>query len=366
MQRHRAGFTRGAVADEHECARHLRQEGPEVFRDHHRGDIRRDPGCPHHPLGGGDGNRDARRPIDRRRKLMRVLELAFRLMRAADAFADRTHPVLQQRLHVGVVAARIALDHDMRGDCVADAVGDEFGAGNDRRLARVHVARDDRLQGQHDLGADDQRVGAHVRPRRVCAAPSDPDDEVVLAGHDPADPRGDGTGRHAGHVVGAEQGVDREAIEETIRHHRLGAAPVLLGRLEHEADGAIEVAPLGQQPGGPEHHRHVAVVSARVHLAGDARRMGAAAGVFRDVQRVHVGADADRAASGPHGEIGHEPRPADAPMHVEAHPVERFGDIVGRLLLFEARLGMLVQMMAPLGHLRVQFGRVAHIGRGLR
>lgn len=96
--------------------------------------------------------------------------------------------------------------------------------------------------------------------------------------------------------------------------------------------------------------------------------MGAAAGVFRNVQRIHVGADADRTAPGPHGEVRDEPRPADTPMHFKTHVLERLGDIVGRQLLFEARFRMLVQMMAPLGHLRVQFefGMGAHIVGGLR
>ena len=133
---------------------------------------------------------------------------------------------------------------------------------------------------------------------RARAAPVNSDHEVVLARHDAARTRRERARAHPRHVVRAEDRVDRKALEQPVGHHRFRAAAVLLGRLEDETHGAVEILALGQQLRGAEHHRHVAVVPARMHLAGRARRVFAARRVLGDVQRVHVRADADRALAG--------------------------------------------------------------------
>jgi hypothetical protein len=53
---------------------------------------------------------------------------------------------------------------------------------------------------------------------------------------------------------------------------------MLLGRLEDEAHGAVEVAPRGQQLCRAQQHGHVAVVPAGVHAAGVRGRIGRSAG----------------------------------------------------------------------------------------
>ncbi len=209
-------------------------------------------------------------PVHGGRELVRVAEFAFGTMHAADALADLAHALGQHLLHRRVVAARVALDDDVRRNCIADAVGDELGARNHRLRARVERARNDALQRQHDLRADDDRVNAHVRPRRMRAAALHVDHEVVFARHEAARARGDGAGAHAGHVVQAVDLVDRKAIEQAVVHHRLRAAAMLLCRLEDEAHGAVEILPLAQQLRRAEDDRHVAVVAAGVHLAGRA------------------------------------------------------------------------------------------------
>ena len=90
--------------------------------------------------------------------------------------------------------------------------------------------------------------------------------------------------------------LDREALEQALLDHRLGAALVLLGRLEDEVDGAVEVArsPPGSSPRraawwcGRHGRRHAS-------CRGLCERMREVV-LLLDWQRVHVGAEADRAA----------------------------------------------------------------------
>ena len=96
---------------------------------------------------------------------------------------------------------------------------------------------------------------------------------------------------HAEHLLG------REALEQALLDHHPAARLHLLGGLEDEVDGAGEVAGLGEVARGAEQHRGVAVVAAGVHPARVPRGVGQA-GRLLDRQRVHVGAQADRAAAG--------------------------------------------------------------------
>ncbi|MCY1463205.1 hypothetical protein D9M71_810710 [compost metagenome] len=54
-------------------------------------------------------------------------------MHVADAFTDLPHALLEQTLDVRAIAPGVSLDRDMRGNSVADTVGDELGAGDHSR-----------------------------------------------------------------------------------------------------------------------------------------------------------------------------------------------------------------------------------------
>ena len=73
---------------------------------------------------------------------------------------------------------------------------------------------------------------------------------------------------HARPVVRAEDRLHRELLEQAVLDHLARAAAAFLGGLEDQVDGAVVVAVLGEVLGGGEQHRGVAVVAARVHLAG--------------------------------------------------------------------------------------------------
>ncbi len=139
-----------------------------------------------------------------------------------------------------------------------------------------------------------------------------------------------------------------------VGHHRLGAAPVFLRRLEHEAHDAVEVAPLGQQLRRAEHHRHMAVVTAGVHLARHARGMGTARRLLDDVQRIHLRADRDRALAAAGPQVRHQPRAADAAMHLQPERAENARHRVRGADLLVARFRVLMKLPAPAGQLVLQ------------
>ncbi|MNF75760.1 hypothetical protein D3C84_578400 [compost metagenome] len=102
------------------------------------------------------------------------------------------------------------------------------------------------MQGQHHLGSDDDRVNPHVRSCRVRALALDPDNEVILTGHDPSRARRDCAGGQPRHVMSTVDGIHRETIKQAISNHRFGATAVFFGGLENEAYRPVEITSCGQ------------------------------------------------------------------------------------------------------------------------
>ena len=195
-------------------------------------------------------------------------------------------------------------------------------------------------------------IDADLGARTVRAASRDGDVEERAAGHHRPRPDGEFPERQARRVVHAEHAVAGEALEQAVAEHRLGAAQSLLGRLEDEMHGAVEVARRGEVARRAQQHGGVPVVAAGVHLAGVARLVGQVGGLL-DRQRVHVGAQADgRAVAG----LQHpdHSRLADVAMHGAAEFGELAGDELGGAVLLEAELGMRMQVLPPRRHLVVK------------
>ena len=145
--------------------------------------------------------------------------------------------------------------------------------------------------------------------------------------------------RQARPVVNAEDGFHRKELEQAILDHLARTAAAFLGRLEHQVDGAIEIAVRGQVFGGGQQHRGVAVVAAGVHLAGIARWRG------RTVLCSVIGS-ASMSARRPTARLllpfltmPTTPGFAQTPMHRNAPVGQRPGDQVRGALLLEASSG---------------------------
>ena len=145
-----------------------------------------------------------------------------------------------------------------------------------------------------------------------------------------------------------EDGVHRKALEQAVGHHRQGAGAALLGRLEDQHDGAVELRMQGQVPRCSQQHRRVAVVAAGMHSAR------VTAGVVETVvlfhrQRIHVGAQTDGALALAALQNAHNTGAPDASHHRNTPVLQQLGHTGGRALFGKAQLRMGVQVAAD-GH----------------
>ncbi len=203
---------------------------------------------------------------------------------------------------------------------------------------------------------DRQRIDADVRQRGVGAAAAHHDLELVVGREDGAHPHGEGALGEAREVVQSVNPLDRKALEQAVGDHDAAAALVLLGRLEDEADDAVEVAGGGQVAGGAEEHRGVAVVAAGVHGAV-ARRAVGQVGALLDRQRVHVGAQPDGAVRAAAAQGAHDPGLGQAAVDLDAERLEALGHQRRGAHLLEGDLGVAVEVVTP-GHQLVVHGSV--------
>ena len=243
-----------------------------------------------------------------------------------------------------------AAQHRLLRDHVVGVAGMHLGDRDDRRIERRHVARHHALQRRDDLGGDDHRIDARLRPRAVRALAGDLDVEQAAAGHLRAGADGELADLELGPVVHAEDLLAGELVEQPVLHHRLGAAAALLGRLEDEMDGAVEVARRREILGGAQQHRGVAVMAAGMHAA-----LVLAAVIERVVlvhrQGIHVGAQPDgaRIVADPDG--ADDAGLADAGGDLAAPFLELPGHDLRGPLLLEAELGMGVDVAPDGGEL---------------
>ena len=135
---------------------------------------------------------------------------------------------------------------------------------------------------------------AEMRLRGVGALAGDGDLDIGHRRHDRAIAPGEGAGRHLRPVVHPEHHLHLAALEQAFPDHDVAAREVLLRRLEDDVDRAVEIAGLGQVLCRAKQHGGVAVMAAGMHDACVLRGIGRA-GLLQDRQRVHVGAQADRA-----------------------------------------------------------------------
>ena len=112
---------------------------------------------------------------------------------------------------------------------------------------------------------------------------------------------------------------------------------------------AVEAALVREVLRRSEQHGGVAVVAARVHLAGDGAGVGQA-GVLVDGQGVHVGAQAEAALAVAQLELPDHPGAAQAAMHGVAPFGQPFGHQIAGGEFFKAEFGMRVDAAAQLDH----------------
>ena len=197
-----------------------------------------------------------------------------------------------------------------------------------------------------------------MRLRRMAAAPGDRDGELVGRGEHRAGIDAEGPDRHARHVVHAVDLLDVPAVHQPVLDHCLAAAAAFLGRLEDQHRGAVEIARLGKVARRAEQHRHVPVMAAGMHLAGNGRGI-VCTRLLEERQRIHVGTEADHPAASvaPAVDDADHARPPDTGRHlVDAERPQLLGDRRRRPVHLVEDFRMPVQVVPPGGDVVGQFG----------
>ena len=333
--------------DEHERSRTLLKEVGEILRSGHRSgfdDSRR----AEYTAGRSPNATDRLGRVDDRRIPGRQLELQPASGGARRMLQRLTRSIAQQGSNAVVERSQCSLETRLVRNDVAGSAGMQRTDGHDRRLDRIHRARDDRLQRRHCLCRGHDRIESPVRHGAVAATAANHGHELVLCCHRGSGPNVQRAGLERRPEVQPVNRTGLDDVEDTRLDHAQATAAALLSRLETEHDVANQlVAARREQRRRAEQHRGVAVVPARVH-APVVLRSVFPSGNLLDRKRIHVGAQQNRgppAAGGPQhaDDAGH----GDAGRDLELQPAKRLGDEGGRSGLLEGQLRPPMEVASP-------------------
>ena len=248
------------------------------------------------------------------------------------------------------------------GDDVARGASVELSHGHDGGFVRADLARNDGLQRIDDLGGDHDGVVAALRHSAVARRTAHIDAEPVGVGHARARLTAYGAGVHFAPDVHGKRAI--HAFAHTGADHHLGSLAVFLGRLEHDADLAVDiVGHMAQDLQGAKHHGNMAVMAAGMHKAFvDTGEF--LAGLLGDGQGVDVGAQQDTAARravlavgiGGGAAQGRHEAGFKRALGGDVHGIELIGDVGGGAYLGQARLGVFMEMATLPDDIGLEFG----------
>ena len=280
----------------------------------------------------------------------------------------------QPLLHFGLVGPHGELELRVIRDDVALGPGAEGAHRHDRRIERVVLARHERLERSHRAGSDHDGVDGTVGRGAVAALAVENDVHRIRCRRSGPGDEADVAG---GHEVGVVQPEDeirlREAGEETVLHHRVGAGDRLFRRLADEHQRSMPTVLLPREQRRCAHpRRHVDVMPARMHhrrdLAGIGLRRDRACirkpGGLLERQRVHVGANQD---GGPIAVAQNADDAGAANMLGDLEPqlAQARGQLRGRLVLVLGQLRIAVQVLVERVELWIDAVESRKLGRRL-
>ena len=340
----------GTVAQPHVAAGFLGEHVGEVLGTHRRQVVHTKPVGTEQFAGHTTTDFGFGSAVDGRRITMIEAHRDLRPESAGDAGAQAFDRPLDQRLRFAVEAADRAPQHRVVGDDVPRFAGVHLRDTDHRRLARMHVASDDGLQGQHQLAADHQRINALVRHRGMATMATHRDLESAGSGHHRPGHHRHLTDRDSRPVVQAKHGVYRKRIEQAVGYHHRRATLRLLGGLEDEVYAAVEVELvhlLGHVARSAKQHRRVPVMTTGVHQAGTGRSVGEIV-LLQQRQRIHIGAKPYRPRTATLAQGRDNARPGQAAMDLQSVAGQLACHQIGGAPLIESELGVGVYV-APNG-----------------
>ena len=141
-------------------------------------------------------------------------------------------------------------------------------------------------------------------------------------------------------------------LEQTISDHRLGAAQTFFRRLEDKVHLTLKITRGCQILCGGQQHDGMTIMSTGVHgaLVSGTVIKGV---LLQNRQRVHVGAQTNRAGSVALTQHANQTGLTDAAIHLYPKGLELCRDKVCCAILFKPQLGVRVQISAPSGEFRL-------------
>ena len=188
----------------------------------------------------------------------------------------------------------------------------------------------------------------------MTTATSNVDFKNVKRGHDGARAQRKVPHIHTGPVVHSKNHVAGEQIKKSLLHHHSTATFILFGWLKDHMRSSGELSGLCQITGGTKQHGRVAVMPASMHLSGIHRPVGQII-LFGNIQSINV-------SSKPNSSLAtlrilqgtsnspHDSRARKTSVNFNTPRFETVGDQLRRVCLFEGRLWMSMQLVAPFGH----------------
>ena len=287
--------------------------------------------------------------VDGRRVVAHKLKLARHLKRRAGVLGHLAHAPLDHVQHFNREGAHRAAQLATVGNDIGRLPGVDHGDRDHPGVNRLFVAADDGLKRLHHLAGHRHRVQPVVRQRGVAAFAPNGDFELVARRHHR--PRAGGKLPHLGPrpVVHAKHRFHRKLLKQPVLDHLAGATATLFRGLKNQVHRAVKVPVFSEMLGCGQQHGGVAVMAAGVHLAGV--HAGVAEGVeLLHGQRVHVGAQANRAAGRAAFDNAHHAGGAQAAVNGNAPLGQLLRHHLGCAHFLEAQLGVGVNVTAKGSH----------------
>ncbi len=257
-----------------------------------------------------------------------------------------------------------AFDQAGVGDDVIRGATIDRTDGDHGRMSWPNLTRDDGLQLCNQHRGGDDRIDRMMWIRGVAGLAAHDNVEPVRRRQAGAMHEAESADRDLRVVVEPEGQIDPGAVHDAVGNHGLHAADTLLGRLEHQLDGARELRrELLENRGNTDQRRCVDIVAAGMHQAG----LGAGerqAGPLLDRQRVHVGTDSQHRAGATALDQANDTGLADAGLVGDAKSREFACNDPGGTYFLEAEFRVGVDVAADFDQCRLDpLGGVADRGR---
>ena len=264
--------------------------------------------------------------------------------------------------HIIGIRADRKTEVDFIGDDVVLRAALNVADSDDRRVARLDLARHDGLQAQDGPGGDDDGINRVLGHGAVPAAAVDGDIHGVGVGRSVARYYADLAGGKL--VAGVQRHADRglgKAREESVLNHGFGALHPFLGRLPDQHQRAMPlILGLHHDLGGADQGGHVNVMPAGMHdrdlVTGIVLGRNVAgvrqAGLLRDGQGIKFGAQHDDRSAAV-AQDGNHARATHLLRDFVAEPAQLCRQLRRRVDLMQRQLGVLMQILVECLHSRV-------------